>query len=79
VTAGAVNGWSPRIRQITAAGSSSHGRLSASTAPNRGVARAPYRSSIRMISTLASIVPDQTSAGTRIQSRPRANAYRAAK
>ena len=62
------------IRSTVATGSSSHSRFDATTSPKLGAGVTPYRSSMRMIRTLAVMRPDQTRAGTRIQSRPRMNA-----
>jgi hypothetical protein len=69
-----VNGWSLAILISVPSGSSSHGRLSARTMPKWGARWMPLYSSARMISTTALMLPHQTSAGTRIQSRPRAMA-----
>src|SRR5690606_17086112 len=53
------NGWSRRIRQITANGMSSHGAFTARTNGRFAAGVTPYTSSMRMIRTFASMVPDQ--------------------
>ncbi len=65
-------------RHPTMKGASNHAALAITTTAGCGLAWTPPSSSNRMMNTLVNMMDAQMTLGMRIQSRPRAKAYRAA-